>query len=77
MQLDFHRSSPEERAWSAYFRYPGEAVLDQPSKSLSGTCDHRGRSYVVLRNGYRTLAVFRVRNDLSLRRMKRWPKVLD
>jgi hypothetical protein len=36
-----------------------------------------GRHYVVLRNVRGTLAVYRVRNDQMLKRLKRWPDALD
>lgn len=67
----------EERAFSAYFRYPGEAILDQPTGGLGGLREHIGRAYVVLENSYRTLAVYRVRNDGRLKRLARWPTAID
>jgi hypothetical protein len=33
--------------------------------------------YVVLRDGSRTLAVYRIKNDGHLHRLKRWPAALD
>lgn len=77
IQLDTFASSPEDRAWRAYFRYPGEAILDQPARGLGGLREHKGKAYVVLENNYRTLAVYRVCNDGRLRRLMRWPKAID
>jgi hypothetical protein len=39
--------------------------------------EHKGLSYVVLRDGSRTLAVYRIKNDGHLHRLKRWPPELD
>jgi hypothetical protein len=38
---------------------------------------HEGHKYVVLRNVRGALAVYRVRNDGMLKRMKRWPVAID
>ena len=65
-----------KRAYSAYFRF-ADGQPDQPAQSLSDVRSHQKRKYVVLANSRRTLAVYRVRNDGMLRRMKRWPKQLD
>lgn len=65
------------RALAAYFKFPGEAILDQPSESLSAVKTHKKKEYVVLANGHRTLAVYRVRTDGVLKRLKRWPSDLD
>jgi hypothetical protein len=62
-----------ERAFAAWFR-SGET--DQPAKD-SGVESHEGRDYVVLRNVRGTMAVYRVKNDGRLRRLRRWPSVLD
>jgi hypothetical protein len=65
-----------ERAHRAYQRgaRPGE-VLDQPTAN-GDLVSYRGRSYVVLSNSYRTLAVYRIRGDGRLRRLRRWPKAV-
>lgn len=57
------------RAMAAWFRTGG---TDQPSKD-SGTEELDGKVYVVLRNVRGVMAVYRVRNDGILRRMKRPP----
>jgi hypothetical protein len=66
------------RAFAAYFRAADREgwTVDQPS-SASGVVEHGGKAYVVLFNASRTLAVYRVRNDGMLKRLRRWPAVLD
>lgn len=66
------------RAMAAYFRSakPGES-LAQPSNTSSGEQQHDGKWYVVLRNGGGVLAVYRVRNDDMLKRLKRWPAEIN
>lgn len=64
-----------QRAERAYFR--AHPTADIPAGSKSGEEEHGDREYVALRNGARTLAVFRVKPDGALRRLKRWPKALD
>lgn len=63
-----------KRAMAAYFR-AGEG--QQPSSNDSGLMTHDGHKYMVLRNISGTLAVYRVRNDGMLKRLKRWPGALD
>lgn len=63
-----------KRAMAAYFR-AGES--QQPSSNDSGVMVHNEHQYVVLRNVSGTLAVYRVRNDGMLKRLKRWPDALD
>jgi hypothetical protein len=60
------------RAFAAYFRSGG---IDQPAKS-SGVVEHNGKAYVVLENVNGILAVYRVRNDGMLKRLRRWPSDL-
>lgn len=60
------------RAFAAYFRTGG---TEQPGKA-SGVVDRNGKLYVVLHNARGVLAVYRVRNDGMLRRMRRWPSDL-
>ncbi len=57
------------RALAAYYRAGGTA---QPANA-SGVVVHDGRLYVQLVNVNGTLAVYRVRNDGQLKRLKRWP----
>jgi len=66
------------RAYSAYFRTIKRegALAIQPSEGDSGQARHGGKSYVVLRNVNGVLAVYRVRNDGMLKRLKRWPASL-
>ena len=60
------------RAYAAYFR-TGEYPLLQPNQTSSGVTVYDDKAYVVLSNGFDVLAVYRVRNDGVLKRMKRWP----
>jgi hypothetical protein len=57
------------RALAAYFRTGG---TDQPANT-SDVAQHAGLRYVVLRNVRGPLAIYRVKNDGMLRRLKRWP----
>jgi hypothetical protein len=64
------------RAFRAYFR-AGNTM--QPANS-SGVEVHNGKRYVVLRNTYRVLAVYRVssRDGVHrLRALRRWPPALQ
>lgn len=61
------------RAMAAYFR-SGET--DQPSRD-SAMYEMDGKRYVRLSNTRGTLAVYRVRNDGMLKRLRRWPSALD
>jgi hypothetical protein len=38
---------------------------------------HNDKPYIVLRNKCAMLAVYRVRSDDVLRRMRRWPKAVE
>jgi hypothetical protein len=60
-------------AFAAYFRSGG---FDQPS-SDSGVAEVDGRTYVVLHNVRGILAVYRVRGDGALKRLRRWPAELE
>lgn len=64
------------RAFAAYFRTGGETVM-QPSDRASGVVFHNDKTYVALRNGTDTLAIYRVRNDGMLKRLRRWPAALN
>lgn len=66
------------RAMRAYFaagRKEGVSPMI-PSGGLSGICEVADRSYIALKNGNGVLAVYRVRNDGMLKRLKRWPAEL-
>lgn len=66
-----------QRAMAAYFRhYPG-ASMNQPDSTASGETEHDGKQYVVLRNVDGVLAVYRVRQDGMLKRLKRWPAEIE
>jgi hypothetical protein len=59
------------RALAAYFRSGGG---DQPSQDKSGIEKYGGKVYVCLRSARGLLAAYRVRNDGSLKRLKRFPE---
>ncbi len=61
------------RAFKAWFRSGG---IDQPSRA-SDVYEVEGRRYVVLLNCRGVLAVYRIKPNGSLRRLKRYPKEFD
>jgi len=61
------------RAIKAYFKAGG---TQQPSND-SAAQEAGALTYVVLRNVTGTLAVYRVRRDGALKRLKRWPGALN
>jgi hypothetical protein len=61
------------RAYAAWFRTGG---TDQPANS-SRVRRYKGKSYVVLENARGVLAVYRIKNDGLLRRLRRWPEAFD
>lgn len=61
------------RAFAAYFRTGGR---DQPAND-SSVESANGLHYVRLRNTGGTLAVYRIDTVGRLKRLKRYPKVLD
>jgi hypothetical protein len=67
-----------QRALAAY--YSGAGVhgpgVDEPSMAVSGERGLNGKDYVVLANAYKTLAVYRIKPDGFLRRLRRWPAAL-
>lgn len=62
-----------KRATAAWFRSGGD---DQPANT-SDVREYGGKKYVVLKNTNGILAVYRIKNDGILKRMKRWPKELE
>ena len=56
------------RAMAAWFR---SGSIEQPA--ASHVSEHAGKTYVVLKSVNGTLAVYRVRTDGILKRLKRWP----
>lgn len=66
------------RAFAAYFKTARQEgySADIPS-NRSQVMSHNGKHYVVLANGiWDVLAVYRVRNDHFLKRLRRWPAAL-
>jgi hypothetical protein len=72
----YAKGDPVARAFAAWFRSADDGIHDQPSIKHSGVVEHEGRQYVLLENGYRTLAVYRIRPDGVLKGLKRPPKEL-
>ena len=71
-ELGFDPADMKRRALAAWYR-GGEQ--DQPNDSDSGWEEQNGLHYIVLRNNLRlVLAVYRIRGDGSLKRMRRPPK---
>ena len=66
-----------DRAIAAYWKTtPPAAAACLPDEYSSRTERHQGRQYVVLSDGCQVAAVYRVRYDGVLRRMKRPPQVI-
>jgi hypothetical protein len=61
------------RALAAWFK----SGTDERPYNSSGVRTVRGKDYVVLRNERGVLAVYRVRTDGILKRLKRWPAAVD
>ena len=67
---------PVRRALAAYYRSAGSDGYDKPANT-SGEAEHDGHRYVVLRNTGGVLAVYRIRNDGKLKRLRRWPTEIN
>jgi hypothetical protein len=63
------------RAFAAYFRARGD-IINQPSNT-SHVAAHNGKLYVVLHNSGGILAIYRVRNNGTLKGLRRWPAALE
>lgn len=63
------------RAFTAWFK-AGGPYTDQPS-NMSTVEAHASHWYVVLRNVRGTMAVYRVKNDGMLKRLRRWPSSIE
>jgi hypothetical protein len=76
-----HDTSYPARALAAYYRALARhhrahfPIDDLPSQAFAEIIEDR--AYVIVHNGSRLLAVYRIKPDGPLRRLKRWPKVLD
>ncbi len=71
-------TDPVARAFAAYYRESArEGYLYQQPANTSGEVIHDGLRYVVLENSNEILAVYRIKPDGLLRRLKRWPKALE
>jgi hypothetical protein len=69
------QGDPVARAFSAYFRTSGENAAIP--NSGSDMYEHNGKHYVVLWNVNGVLAVYRVRNNGALKRLRRWPAEME
>jgi len=73
MIASIHNDLFTRRALGAYMHSPGAHANALLAMSGADT-DAKGRGYVVLRDGSIDIcAVYRVRNDGTLKRLKRWP----
>jgi len=70
---DYDPEEMRRRAFAAWFRTGG---TDQPD-GHSGCVERDGKHYVVLFNVNGILAVYRIRNDGNLKRLRRWPSGID
>ena len=66
------------RARRAYFAAASREGFNSPPQPASPDLEitHDGKPYVVLDNCRGTLAVYRLKGDGKLRRLKRWPKAV-
>ena len=68
------------RALAAYFDRSGTGSgwpePGWPTRS-SGPQEHDGRQHIVIKDGQEILAVYRLRNDGQLKRLRRWPRALN
>ncbi len=64
------------RATRAYFVATRGQKVDPPS-DRSAVEKHGGKYYAVLRSDRDVLAVYRVRNDGVLKKLKRWPTSME
>lgn len=73
-----HNADLEHRAMAAYWRGADPSTTDQPSRPEVWKHED-GKMYVVLPGGRASgpCAVYRVRNDGMLKRLKRWPAELN
>jgi hypothetical protein len=62
-----------QRAYAAWYRSGGRDVPANDSSVLT----HEGKDYVVLKNANGVLAVYRIKKDGLLRRLRRWPEEIE
>lgn len=67
------------RALRSYFKTARKEGYSAAQPSVVGSHQQEvaDRSYVVLRNGSGILAVFRIRTNDKLKRLRRWPTELE
>jgi hypothetical protein len=74
-ELELEEGEYVRRAMAAFLRSSSYGV-PMPANT-SGVVEHGGKFYVELHNVNGTLAVYRIRNDGILKRLKRWPKEVE
>jgi hypothetical protein len=67
-------SDIRRRVFAAWYRFYGDGE-DGPVDSVE-VVEVNAKYYAAVRHGTRLKAVFRVRNDLKLKRLFKWPKVI-
>lgn len=67
-------NDPLQRAWAEHMKTPGARY---PSEAASSVNTVNGRQYVVLRNSLELLGVYRALPGGAVRKLQRWPKVLN
>ena len=67
-----------QRALGAYYRAGARSggIVPQPRTLDSGEWEYQGKQYVTLGHINGLLAVYRIKPDGSLKRLRRWPKAL-
>jgi hypothetical protein len=73
-QIMYEPDEMLRRAMAAWFRTGGS---DQPGRDASTIEEAGGKDYVVLRNVNGVMAVYRIRNDCMLKRLRRWPEEIE
>lgn len=65
------------RAFVAWYSADEAQAPGHPSPAASHHVRVAGHEYVALRDGHSLLAVYRLRNDGKLKRLRRWPRELN
>jgi len=65
------------RAFVAWYSADEDQAPGHPSPAASHHVRLAGHEYVVLRDANSLLAVYRLRNDGKLKRLRRWPRELE
>ena len=68
--MQFDEEDVLRRAFAAWFRRGANVAIPANTSSVA---EHEGKFYVELHNVNGTLAVYRIRNDGMLKKLRRWP----